>query len=535
MQYRGREHHHTPGTTTDIFDGTHYRHLRGRHVQVSGKKLSHRYFSDSRDVALGLSTDGFAPFKKRRNTAWPLIVFNYNLPPEIRFHLEHILSLGVIPGPKKPIDADSFLWPFVQELLQLAIGVRAYDILLSKIFALRAFLIVVFGDIPAISMIMRMKGHNAISPCRMCSILGVRIPGSRATTHYIPLDQRNHPDVRNDEGRTQTFDPKCLPRRKHTELLAQAAEVDGATTIAEAEGLAKQYGIKGTPILSFLDSLDFPQSFPYDFMHLIWENVVKNLILHWTGEFKGLDSGNESYQLSSAIWEAVGEKTVAAGSTIPSAYGPRIPNVATEKSLLSAEMWSFWSLYLGPVLLRNRFHRPKYYRHFILLVRLLNICLKFEITDSEIDQIQEGFISWVTEYEKCARFTSLLWPTLLTAFISIYYQHNPNRLSACPLTIHALLHITDSIRVMGPVWCYWAYPMERYCGRLQLAIQSRRFPYKSLDRYVVESAQLVQVKLIYNLSDELSLQRPKGLPTGAYADPSCKSIDSHPYVCFSHP
>jgi hypothetical protein len=63
-------------------------------------------------------------------------------------------------------------------------------------------------------------------------------------------------------------------------LLAQAAEVDAAPMNAAAEHLAKRYGIKGVPILSYLDSISFPGSFPYDFMHMIWENLVKNLILH---------------------------------------------------------------------------------------------------------------------------------------------------------------------------------------------------------------------------------------------------------------
>lgn len=47
-------------------------------------------------------------------------------------------------------------------------------------------------------------------------------------------------------------------------------------------------------------------SFPYDFMHLIWENLIKNLVLHWTGGFKDLDDGVEEYQLPQAIWEAIG-------------------------------------------------------------------------------------------------------------------------------------------------------------------------------------------------------------------------------------
>jgi len=398
MQYRDRDHKHMPGTKTDVFDGRNYQSLRRQGIELRGQRLDRKYFADGRDVALGLSTDGFAPFKRRKNTAWPLIIFNYNLPPEIRFHLENILALGVIPGPKKPVDIDSFLWPLIQELYRLAAGVRAFDILSSKLFALRAFLILAFGDIPAISMIMRMKGHNGISPCRMCEIVGLRVPNSRATTHYVPLDRSQHPHVQADA--TQLYEASNLPLRTHDKLLAQAAQVQSAMTNVNADDLSKKFGIKGIPDLSYVPTLSFPSSFPYDFMHLIWENLVKNLVLLWTGEFKGLDDGTESYTLPKAIWEAIRTATATAGSTIPSAYGSRVPNIQTHRSQLSAEMWSFWTLYLGPVLLRRRFQHQKYYAHFIRLVRLLNICLQFEITDDEIEEVRLGFIRWVEDYEE---------------------------------------------------------------------------------------------------------------------------------------
>ncbi|KAF8834466.1 hypothetical protein BDN67DRAFT_861609, partial [Paxillus ammoniavirescens] len=89
-----------------------------------------------------------------------------------------------------------------------------------------------------------------------------------------------------------------------------------------------------------------------------------------------------------------------------------------------------------------------------------------------------------------------------------YYQHSPERLAACPVTIHALLHIADSIDATGPVWTSWAFPMERFCGSLQPAIKSRRHPYASIDRHVVDDARLTQVQLIYNLQSELSLTKP---------------------------
>ncbi|KAG5647119.1 hypothetical protein H0H81_007881, partial [Sphagnurus paluster] len=209
------------------------------------------------------------------------------------------------------------------ELLKLMRGVRAFDILGSHLFDLRAYLILAFGDMPAMAMIMHMKGHNGISPCRMCEIHGLRIPGSRATTHYVPLDRSTHPAVLADRTLPKRYDPANLPLRTHARWLEQAREVQSATTNAEADRLAKNYGIKSVPILSHLSSLRFPDSFPHDFMHLMDENNLKNLILHWTGTFKELGEGSERYELPKTVWDAVGEATALAGDLIPSAYGSR--------------------------------------------------------------------------------------------------------------------------------------------------------------------------------------------------------------------
>lgn len=295
---------------------------------------------------------------------------------------------------------DSFLWPLIQELKSLANGVPAFDIISSTRFTLRAFIILVFGNILAMAMVMKMKGHNGYAPCHMCQITGLRIPNSTTTSLYVPLDHATHPDVAHDFHTVQCFNPHNLPLRTHDQFIQQAIEVDAATTQVAADRLSRKYGIKGRPLLSQLPSLRFPISFPFDFMHLVWENVVKNLILHWTGEFKGLDNGIESYQLSRAIWAAIGEHTARSGSTIPSAYGVQVPNIAADGVSVTAEMWSFWTLYIGPVLLQHKFKKPIYYHHFVRLVYLLNICLQFEIRECEIKELHKGFIKWVMEYEE---------------------------------------------------------------------------------------------------------------------------------------
>ncbi|KAF5309636.1 hypothetical protein D9758_018932 [Tetrapyrgos nigripes] len=58
----------------DIFDGEQYKELRNTSVHVGDTHYDRNYFSDPREVALGLSTDGFCPFKKRNKTAWPIIL-----------------------------------------------------------------------------------------------------------------------------------------------------------------------------------------------------------------------------------------------------------------------------------------------------------------------------------------------------------------------------------------------------------------------------------------------------------------------------
>ncbi|KAF7302298.1 hypothetical protein MIND_00797300 [Mycena indigotica] len=340
----------------------------------------------------------------------------------------------------------------------------------------------------------------------MCKITGLRVPNG-PTTHYVPLERSQHPLVKVDPNAIKSYNPEQLPLRTHSEMLQQGQEVENAPSTAAANRLAKQYGVKGVPLLSHLDSLSFPGSFPYDFMHLIWENLIKNLVLLWTGEFKGLDEGSGEYVLGKAVWEAVASLGASAGDTIPSAYGSRIPNLSKDRPNVSAEMWGFWTQYLGPVLLHRRFRKERYYRHFLELVRLLNICLKFENTRAEIDEVRLGFVDWVQKYEK------------------FYYQYKPDRLPTCPLTIHALLHIADSIKFCGPVWAYWAFPMERFCGTLTPAIRSRRHPWASLDRHILEVAQLTQVKMVYNVVRDLDLDYDSDDESDStqdgFSDPAC--------------
>ncbi|CAE6497313.1 unnamed protein product [Rhizoctonia solani] len=215
-------------------------------------------------------------------------------------------------------------------------------------------------------------------------------------------------------------------------------------------------------------------------MHLLFENLVPNMVKHWTGDFKGLDKGTGTYRISKAQWMMVGLLTAWATRTIPSVFVGTLPDIAQDQSLFKAEAYSFWIQYLAPILLKDVMPR-KYYNHVLALREIILLCLQFKITRIEVDELQAMINNWVLKYEM------------------YYYQYQTSRLPTCPLTIHALLHIPYYILRTGPLWASWAFVMERFCGRLLPAVRNRTRPYIQLDNYIKRRAQLQLVAKKYDI------------------------------------
>ena len=152
--------------------------------------------------------------------------------------------------------------------------------------------------------------------------------------------------------------------------MIQARNVEMVPNNATHERLAKEHGIEGIPVLSSISFISFPSSFPFNFMHLIWENLIPNLIEFWTGEFKDLDHEGEDYYIEPHIWNDIGFATAACRATMPAAFGAPVPNIATKRFQMSAEMYANWTLYIAPIVLRGRFKSARYYQHFMCLVEL---------------------------------------------------------------------------------------------------------------------------------------------------------------------
>ena len=180
------------------------------------------------------------------------------------------------------------------------------------------------------------------------------------------------------------------------------------------------------------------------------------------------------------------------------------------------------------MLLKGCFQKEIYYKHFVKLIKLLRLCLQFEITTEECSEIREGFQDWVKTFEKSVmEFHCSSIDGTDSHSIRIYYQNSPDQVSTCPLTIHALLHITDGIEAMGPVWAYWAFLMERFCGKLLHCIKSHCHPFANIDSYITAVGQLDQIRNWYNAHDQLTLLPPKGANSREFAFAKC----TYPHAC----
>ncbi|XP_050222508.2 uncharacterized protein LOC126672598 [Mercurialis annua] len=118
----------------------------------------HTDFADeTRNIRLGLCTDGFQPFGSfgTQYSSWPVIVTPYNLPPGMCMKDEFMFLTILVPGPGNPKDQmDIFLQPLIAELNQLwESGIRTYDVQKRQNFQMRAALMWTINDFPAYSML----------------------------------------------------------------------------------------------------------------------------------------------------------------------------------------------------------------------------------------------------------------------------------------------------------------------------------------------------------------------------------------------
>jgi len=307
----------------------------------------------------------------------------------------------MIPGPGSPKHIGSFIYWLRRELIDLAKGVRMYDCLSQRFFKLHAFLIIIIGDMPAITHIMDMKGHIGKSPCRACYVTGKRDrTNDQSTIHYPVHTDSNHRERHNIE--------ELLNRpRTHESFYNLATKIVESETLAGAEAERTRTGLNLMSVLWGLPGINFERSFPHDLMHLIFLNACPNLVAWWTGTFKNINTDRDRFRISTDNWKRIGQRIVKSMELIPASFIRQLPDISMLAHTYLAEGWSFWLLHIAPYAL-DGILPAVYYEHLMDLVSITQRAISFNLTEQEVLTVfQDKCTKWVTDYERYVTLLSL--------------------------------------------------------------------------------------------------------------------------------
>jgi hypothetical protein len=107
--------------------------------------------------------------------------------PQIRSLGDNIMILGIIPGPSEPKDLDSFLHPFIKEVLSTKSNPQ--PIPRSK-EVWSAVIVLVSADTRAFKKLLKLKGVNSYYACRFCLQKGCLAPNKHV---YYPNGKKDWP------------------------------------------------------------------------------------------------------------------------------------------------------------------------------------------------------------------------------------------------------------------------------------------------------------------------------------------------------
>src|SRR5258706_11807896 len=162
-----------------------------------------------------------------------------------------------------------------------------------------------------------LKGDNGICLYCMCKIQAIQDVAGGGTTYYAPLHQPHQCGLP-----ASSWDPRHLPYRKQECYQGELEEIKSASTKKRSKELSQRHGLNSKCSLLEIPSLRWAVTFPHDFMHLMFENHFKNKIHMWSGNYKGLSSGQEDYKIETVVWEQIGCET--AGSIVDGEESPPI-------------------------------------------------------------------------------------------------------------------------------------------------------------------------------------------------------------------
>ncbi|KIY62301.1 hypothetical protein CYLTODRAFT_414828 [Cylindrobasidium torrendii FP15055 ss-10] len=356
-----------------------------------------------------------------------------DLNPATRYKKRHVLPGGVVGGPGKPKNSDSFFFPGLHHLAVLQKhGLTIWDGLTLSRFVSHPFLALVTADFVELARLVGTVGHSGKSGCRLyCPRKGRRKPGA---PQYYPalLKPDGYEAVGCDHGDVQW--PSILSAFTAESAVARYCEnlqvVENSRLQKEHKANRLETGIVKPSIFLGLPErhrLGIPIINPGDNMHLPCLNITDLYFSLWRDQMDCDRSDDiatwDWVVLTGDVWKEHGKEVAAATPYIPGSFD-RPPRNPAEKI------------------------NKKYYRRYCKGVRAMRIIMQLDITMKDIEEANSLFTEFCTEFEE------------------LYIQRLTSRLHFARQSMHVPGHMAHEVRRRGPGGIYSQWVIERTIGNL---------------------------------------------------------------------
>ena len=430
-----------------------------------------------RDIVIMVSLDGAQLYESKESDCWMYIWIIANLPPDIRYHKLNILPGSFIPGPKKPKNIDSFLFPGIHHLAAIQLeGLPMWDPLTDSRYVLYVYLLFTTADGPGLVYWDGMVSHSSKNGCRLyCGLPGRR--KERGHCYYpallCPCDQApdgsNHADI-------NVFD---IPPGGSSDYSRNLNKIVSVRNQTQWDKMKTETGLTKPPLIIDLKptrSLSVLLCMTTDIMYLVG-NVSDLLISLWHGEIDAAPGDDKTtwdwtVLMDEAVWASHGQNIVTAGSFLPGSYN-RKPHNIVEKINTQYKTWEFQLYMFGiaPILLYSVLP-SKYWSHFCQLVRRFQIMCQHSLTHDQLGDAHTLLCTWERGFEM------------------LYYQLCHDRIHFVRPSVHQVIHLVPEAFLKGPLICYAQWTMERTIGNLGQQICQPSKPYANLAQEGVHHSQI---------------------------------------------
>lgn len=415
---------------SDVWDGRVWQDFQ----VVDGKP----FLSEPYSYALMLNVDWYQPYKHLSYSIGVIYLAILNLPRHLRYKVENIILVGLMPGPHEPkLNVNSYLEPLVKELKTFWGGVELHIANMPVSKVVRCALVCASCDLPAGRKVCGFLGHMAKYGCSKCF---KQFSGSVGRMDYSGFNREEWIKRTNE---------------RHRQLVQGLARSTSKSALQRNEYNA---GCRYSVLLE-LPYFDAPRMCALDPMHNLFLGIAKHYIHHiW------IDMGI----ITSANFGVIQDRMNR--MLVPPDIG-RIPQkIQSSFASFTADQLKNWVIYYSPITLHGILTGNDFqcWQHFVLACRIL--CSQ-RVTLERL-RIADALI-----LRFCKRTEQLYGRDKIT----------PN--------MHMSCHLCECAKDFGPLAAFWLFPFERYNGILgKLPNNNRSIEIQLMKRFIADQSILTLPK-----------------------------------------